>query len=104
MEFIGTVLANQSKHNYLTKKFKKKLAEMLEEPEEEQRECPSELPQQNKKSRCALCPRQKDRKTKLYCESCRRTMCDDHRYGSVLSALIKKTCLLTVLRYFNIVL
>lgn len=33
----------------------------------------------DRKQRCYFCPRAKDRKTKLTCESCSRPMCDEHR-------------------------
>lgn len=39
----------------------------------------SERPKTNLQQRCALCPRKKDKKTKMICPSCERTMCDDHR-------------------------
>ena len=79
MEFIGIIFGNQIKYNKLTMKFERNLQEMLGEHEEQQCECPSEPPQQNKNSKYEFCPREKNRKAKLYSEGCHRTLCDDHR-------------------------
>lgn len=64
----------------LPKQLKQDIADILNKDGDDENQEPQEPPRKlQKHSRCHLCPRSRDRKSKIVCAKCSKAVCPDHR-------------------------
>ena len=76
LHLVTPYLRNKLKNRSLRSEIRKGIQLILDDKSTAP-EC--DRPTLGKRARCAHCPREKDKKTKILCRSCCRPICDDHR-------------------------
>lgn len=76
LALVTPYLRDKLKNGTLRSDIRKAIKLILDDTSAEPQE---KRPQLEKRVRCALCPYKNDKKTKMQCPSCLRSMCDDHR-------------------------